>query len=654
MELLLNILSNFASILLLAAGLGLVIFVHELGHFAVAKWMGVLVERFSIGFGPILWSFRRGETEYAISSIPFGGYVKMLGQDDANPGEMVREDIRLNPRSYPAQSVPRRMAIISAGVVMNLIFGFIFFLVVYNVGVPYTPAIINDVEPGGRAWQAGISRGDKVLRVNGEEVIEFEQLFTRVALAEPERGLDLEVERDGKTLSFHVVPEIKESAPQIGVSPASDLVVHSQKPVQPGMAAAETTGAGFQQGDRITQVNGEPVHTFPEFATVLAQRAAEAIVVRVKRSGSAGETADIEVAPQFIRDWGLRFQMGKVAAIRAGSPAATAGIRAGDTIESVGGEPCDPLRLPNVLSSYAGREVELQFKRDSQGEQQTQTITIVPDATQPPWLTPPRLGGSPLLTVPAIGIAYQLIPAITESPRPGSAAERAGLQKNDRVSAVTMIVPGEDKAKKPEEQKYVIDDGKHPLLPAIFWDYQSIPDAQVRLTVKRDGKEVLTEAFTPELDPNWPAPFRGIRMNRPLTEELPPQGFSQAIALGYEETKSTITTIYLMLRRLIFSRTVSPKLLSGPVGIVQAGFHFASMDIRSFVKFLAMLSVNLAIINFLPIPVLDGGHMVLLGWEGIRGKPASERVVIAVNYCGLLLIICLALFVTWNDLLRLL
>src|SRR5262245_52150347 len=132
---LIGTLTNVTSVIVLALGLGLVIFVHELGHFAVAKWVGVLVERFSIGFGPILWSFRRGETEYAISAIPFGGYVKMLGQDDANPNEMVREEIRQNPRSYPAQSVPKRMALISAGVVLNLIVGSVVCLFVSTVCV---------------------------------------------------------------------------------------------------------------------------------------------------------------------------------------------------------------------------------------------------------------------------------------------------------------------------------------------------------------------------------------------------------------------------------------------------------------------------------------------------------------------------------------
>ena len=130
MELIAGIVPDLASILNIvtaAIGLGLVIFVHELGHFAVAKWCGVYVERFSIGFGPMLWCRKWGETEYALSAVPFGGYVKMRGQDDIDPGQMTDEQVAADPRSYTSKSVPQRMAIISAGVIMNLITGWMFF-----------------------------------------------------------------------------------------------------------------------------------------------------------------------------------------------------------------------------------------------------------------------------------------------------------------------------------------------------------------------------------------------------------------------------------------------------------------------------------------------------------------------------------------------
>ncbi len=129
-------------------GIGLVIFFHELGHFAVAKWCDVFVERFSIGFGPILWSRKYGETEYALSAIPFGGYVKMLGQDDMDPSQLTSEEIARDPRSYSAKSVGQRMAIISAGVSMNVITAVMFYAIAFGHGIEMPPPVIGSLQPG--------------------------------------------------------------------------------------------------------------------------------------------------------------------------------------------------------------------------------------------------------------------------------------------------------------------------------------------------------------------------------------------------------------------------------------------------------------------------------------------------------------------------
>ncbi|HEY6564854.1 MAG TPA: site-2 protease family protein, partial [Pirellulaceae bacterium] len=182
-----------------AFGLGIVIFVHELGHFLVAKACGVKCEKFYIGFDVPLsifgWKlpsalFRRqwGETEYGIGVIPLGGYVKMLGQDD-NPANAAKEAERikveggraedaadaLDPRSYPAKSVPQRMAIISAGVIMNVIFAVVFAAVAYKMGVKYLPCELSAAAPGSPAWRAGIQAGDKILQL-GKEGVPDEQL----------------------------------------------------------------------------------------------------------------------------------------------------------------------------------------------------------------------------------------------------------------------------------------------------------------------------------------------------------------------------------------------------------------------------------------------------------------------------------------------
>jgi regulator of sigma E protease len=642
-------LTTVLSILAVAVGLGLVIFVHELGHFMVAKWVGVLVERFSIGFGPILWSLRRGETEYAISAIPFGGYVKMLGQDDANPGEMVREEMKLDPRSYPAQSVPKRMAIISAGVVMNVIFGFLFFLLVFNLGVSYTPAVVGYVEPGGPAWVAGLERGDRILKVNGREVLEFETFQQAVMLSAKGAELSLEVDRDGSRLQFQVTPKLETFAPQIGVGDPRDLVVNKKRPVIPGTAAAQASGGGFRGGDRITHCNDIPIKSYARFSEFLARHADEEVIVRVQRASSNTDappaTADLTVLPQYLRNLAIPFEMGKITAIRVGSPGDRAGLKVGDVVQSIDGKPFDPLRLPSEMDKMAGQGVEIEVKRQSQAEQ-TVKVVVVPE-DRPSWLTPPIDKGHPL-SIASIGIAYQLRPKLIEEPPAKSPAARAGLQKDDRIVGATLIAPAQNGSKMQEEEpiEFTIDDHNQSL-PCLFWLLQE-PGVKIKLVVKRGDSLIETPAFQPEEDPTWAAPFRGITLD-PLSEELPPQGFTRAIVLGYETTRSTLTTIYLSLRRLIISRTLSVRTLSGPVSIAVYGYHGASTSLTRLIKFLAILSINLAVINFLPIPVLDGGHMVFLTWEWIRGKPASERVVIAANYCGLLLIITLALLVTGND-----
>src|SRR5690606_31275150 len=135
--------------------------------FAVAKWCQVQVERFSIGFGPILWSRKWGETEYALSAIPFGGYVKMLGQDDLDPGQESSGEVAENPRSYTAKTVPQRMAIISAGVIMNVITGFLFYVIAMRMGTQGLGNEVGSVPPGIRAWKAGIQQDDELVSING-------------------------------------------------------------------------------------------------------------------------------------------------------------------------------------------------------------------------------------------------------------------------------------------------------------------------------------------------------------------------------------------------------------------------------------------------------------------------------------------------------
>src|SRR6476620_7912675 len=222
-----SIASMIGIILKVAVGLGGVIFVHELGHFLVALACGVKVEKFMIGFdiGSYKLSWRRGETEYGIGILPLGGYVKMLGQDDdpAHIKEQMEksqvdvhsanakaikgpngEKYYVDRRSYLAKSVPQRMAIISAGVIMNVIFAFIFATVAYGMGVPYQPSIVSNTTPGLPAWRAGIEPGDEIIEFGKHKNPSFTQLLGSVTLGDKINGIHCVVRRaaDGKEITL--------------------------------------------------------------------------------------------------------------------------------------------------------------------------------------------------------------------------------------------------------------------------------------------------------------------------------------------------------------------------------------------------------------------------------------------------------------------
>ena len=166
------------SILSAVVVLGLLIFLHELGHFMVAKWSGVMVQRFSLGFGPRLLTWTRGDTEYAISAVPLGGYVKMLGED---PEEEVPASEAT--RAFSQQSLWKRLAIVVAGPAMNLITAFVAFTLVfalYGAGAPSDLPKIGGVVDGMAASKAGLARGDTVLAIEGKPIATWEQLSDTV------------------------------------------------------------------------------------------------------------------------------------------------------------------------------------------------------------------------------------------------------------------------------------------------------------------------------------------------------------------------------------------------------------------------------------------------------------------------------------------
>lgn len=261
--------------------LGVLIFVHEFGHFIVARKLGVGVTRFSFGFGPRLFGFRRGETEYLVSAIPFGGYVKMVGE--ADPDEVAPEDVG---RSFQHKSVPVKMAIVAAGPVGNLLFAVLAFWLFLLGGVPSRVPRI-EVIPGSPAAKAGLSTGDLVARVDGEAIRTWDELDERIRDAAVGGTVTLSVRRGTGEVPVPVATRVEEGRNElgervretgIGILPASLPRIGE---VLAGSAAAK---AGLAKGDLVLAVDGAPVGSWEDLAArIRKDTAGRPMSFRVRR-----------------------------------------------------------------------------------------------------------------------------------------------------------------------------------------------------------------------------------------------------------------------------------------------------------------------------------------------------------------------------------
>ena len=242
-------------------GIGLVIFVHELGHHLAARFCKVRVETFSLGFGPRLVGKRVGDTMYQIAAVPLGGYCRMAGEDRRWQG------LEPRPDEIGAKSVGARFFIYSAGVLMNLLFVLVVFPILFSVGVPFKEARVGSVLEGGPAWMAGVPEQSEVLSVNGEEIFEFEQIRTEVTVGGDE--VELVVRTPGATepttFLLEREPDPQFGIPRIGIGPAMvrDDAGHLVLTVQPGSPAE---AAGLVDGDRLVRVFG-----YEDFGSTRAQ-----------------------------------------------------------------------------------------------------------------------------------------------------------------------------------------------------------------------------------------------------------------------------------------------------------------------------------------------------------------------------------------------
>jgi regulator of sigma E protease len=679
-------LDSAKNIAMVAIGLGFVIFVHELGHFLVAKACGVKCDKFYIGFDvPIplgfftipgkLVHFQWGETEYGIGAIPLGGYVKMLGQDD-NPNNAETEaertrirdeqgNVKLDPRSYQAKSVPQRMAIISAGVIMNIIFGFFFAAIAYRTGVKIEPAQIGATTAGDPAWRENLQPGDRIVQIGKSgtpnEHMRFRQdmMVNLMLYTGYNKDIDLLVrDRDGQEEWVTLRPSDrlkndKMARPTIGItsSPVPEFGKVSK-------VDESLFGGRFAQvaaGDRIVAIDDEPVKDYADVQRLLAVRPKQTVKVTVERAASPEsatsktERYTLELPPIPMRDYGIVMQASPVTAIREGSPAEKAGLQVGDRLISFNGEPIgDPLSFPQRTLSHIGETVSLEVERGTGDKQQRITCEVTLQSPRQMFWS--GVAG-PTVAVDTLGVAYNVTAKIAEVREEGPAKDqlRPGDQivkfqfqpANDEQEAIERNALGKDAFKAMELKEGIVG---WPLV--VLASSSHLPDTQLVVTVLRDGEEV-TATLSPQDSQELFLGSRHLPLQA-LQELHQVDSWGEAFSLGAREMKERMLEVVTVVGKLLTGQ-ISLGQLGGPVAIMRVATNEADRGITDLLMFFAFLSANLAVMNFLPIPALDGGHMLFLMYEAIFRKPVNENLQMKLSLAGILCLLSLMVFATVMD-----
>jgi regulator of sigma E protease len=593
-----------------ALGIGLVIFVHELGHFLAARYCGVRVDVFSLGFGPRIWSRERNNTRFQIALIPLGGYVKMAGEEGSEDPP--------KPYELRAKSVSQRFLIFSGGVIMNVIFGMVVFPIVLAVGVPFTQPVLGTPVPGSPAWKAGLESGTRVLSINDKTVFGFLNIANEIALGPPE-GAVLEILEPGaeeaRLVTIVPVYDERTGTLSVGFTPPTDPKYRIK--VAKGSPAAL---AGLTSGDLLTGVGGATEGLSRQLQLELALRAGGPVNLHIERDG---ESRDVIIHPDEgplapVPLLGIARPVQRVLALRAHPILDRLGLREGDRLMAVSGTPI--LRHGDLhLALVGGGEAKVFAVR--------------------------RDGAALSLSLPALaqgeGLGLAACVALGEDWNttrltivPGSASDRAGLRDGDRLVRMdgSKIEGHQDirtlsRAAAAAESSLTLD---------VFRDDPS-------------GGEPLSIQIQVTPAP-WHAPIYGVRLALAEYVYKAPTLW-KAVTVGVASSWRFVEEAWLTLQR-VASRQVKGDNIGGIITIGVVSHTWASVSFTKFLFFLCMLSMNLAFLNVLPIPVLDGGHLFFLLIEKIKGSPVSEKVFGYSQMAGLIVILSLMLYVTYNDIMR--
>ena len=716
-----ELLSNTSNIALIVIGFGLLIAIHEFGHFIAARWAGIRVESFAVGMGPTVLAYRRGlgvrfgstapdiktrygaepekiptaelhadgvgETEYSLRLLPIGGFVRMKGQEDMDPTS-TSDAID----GYGSKPVWKRMIVVSAGVILNIITAVILFVVAFMIGVQFEAPIIGAVRPGSPAATArnldgasnGLLPGDQIDSINGDPMTTFADIQISAAMSHPDHESILQITRPGVAtpLRFEVAP-IKDATSGLrsfGVAPARSGILADQKDVAPMIEnmldKSGLRAAGVKPGSTLTAINGVAIANAEALDLACKNSNGKSVVTTwsltshseindttSSNTSPAKEALTVVSAPMspepkfedlFSSDSKTsgEYDLGligfsplvRIDSVQKTSP--NQGIlQVGDivlAIEDRSGPRLGEFR--SLIQTYANRAVQLKILRAGE----TLSINARVD----------RQGRLDVLVGPAwnLLVSARVIDRVLENPL-------------DPKATQTEATPIASLELRPLTKIISIND-------ITLTDWASMRDALWVTTATAFGKNTpatLNISFQNILA-NSPVKSALITLSAaeinvvqklgwssPLPSELfEPQMITRsahgnpvlAVTMGFTETKKLAVLTWLTLDRLARG-TVGVEQLRGPVGIVQVGTRVADRGMTYLLFFLAMISVNLAVLNFLPLPIVDGGLFLFLLYEGCFRRPPSLRFQNAATLVGLAFLGSLFVVTFYNDVVRL-
>lgn len=550
---------------------GVLVLIHELGHFVAAKALDVKVLRFSVGYGRPLVRITLGETEYQIAAFPLGGYVRILGiegppeeRQGERPGDRAGERAGTRAdagRSFASRPLWQRLVIVFAGPAANLFLPVIIYFVFFAGHTVLPAAVIGDVLDGGAAARAGLEPGDRVLEINGRAIRYWEEIEDAVR-SSPGSELKLRVQRNNKAFERYLTPIEETVRRRDGRVAVQGRVGITHAPFVPLVGVIDQRSpaarAGLRTGDLIISVDGQGVRNWRDVQQKVGRFARRTSIVYVRgtevpgvpqvqllAAGFADLVPETQLDDTLTRKTytGLEHAEMFVAHVDAGSPADSAGLRPGDLIVALDGKPVAHwLDLDQRLQAEPNKAFQLTWKRAVDGTTKTMTAEV----TQV-W--------------------------------------RKQLDEYDHT--VTRLVFG---------ARNDIDRGTGAMVPI-------------------DGR------------------------------------FGYALSKAFERTGETITLMASGFFQILGGDSPG-EALGGPLMMYRVASVSGNQGWDSFLLMLALISVNLGLINLLPIPMLDGGHLLVFAIEAARRKKLSPEAAKRIQLAGLILVGLITILALRNDVMR--